>query len=276
MNIKADQYFQVNQTAWDALVPLHLGPGEVYDIEAFKRGASTLTYIERDELGDVSGKSILHAQCHFGLDSMSLARMGAKVTGVDFSDKAIEAARALNDECGLDCRFVCCNIYDLPEHVNDQFDIAFASYGVLCWLPDLNRWARILADRLRDGGMLYVADGHPYSFGIDHDAGQPFPVVRRSYFADSEPMFCAVEDDDTDYHATDKQTDNPTYEWNHTVADVINAVAGAGLTIKLFHEHPVASFRVYKEMVKGEDGMFHHGPGKPTYPMVFSLMAVKG
>jgi SAM-dependent methyltransferase len=271
-----DQFFQANKEHWNAATPLHLGPGEIYDVDAFRNGALTLLPIERKALGDVAGKRILHAQCHIGVDSMSLARLGAKVTGVDFSEEAIRVARALNSECGLDCRFVCCNIYDLPSHLHEEFDTVFASYGVLCWLPDLERWCRILADRLRHDGEFVLVDGHPFSYCIQPGTGQAPVVVCRSYFSDGTPQFCpGDEEGDCDYHATQTPVGKATYEWTHTVSDVINAVAGAGLRIQSFDEHAEMCYRLHPDMTRGADGLFRWPDANSQYPLLFSLKAVK-
>lgn len=270
-----DAFLQVNREHWNAATPLHLGPGEVYDVEAFKRGASTLLPIEREPLGDVAGRSILHAQCRIGVDSMSLARLGAHVTGVDFSEEAIRAARSLSDECGLSCRFVCCNIYDVAAHVKEQFDIVYASYGVLCWLPDLPAWCRVLADRLRPGGSLILIDGHPLSYCIDagDDDG---PRVRRSYFSDGKPEFCPPDEEgDHDYHAANTPVGRATYEWTHTLSDIVNAVAGAALTIRRLGEHPELCYRLFPQMTKDEDGLFRLPAEQALYPMLFSLKATR-
>lgn len=271
-----DRFFEANKAHWNAATPLHLGPGEVYDVEAFKKGASTLLPMELGLLGDVADKSILHAQCHIGDDSMSLARLGAKVTGVDFSEEAIAAARSLNDECGLNCRFVCCNIYDLPQHVHEQFDIVFASYGVLCWLPDLSRWCQLLADRLRPGGTFVLVEGHPFSHCVEAGEGDNRPRICRSYFSDGQPEYCPPDEEgDHDYHAIDTAVGKATYEWTHTVSDILNAVAAAGLTIQHLGEYTALPYRLFPTMIKEEDGLFHPPAGKALYPLLLSVKAVK-
>ncbi len=116
----------------------------MYDLEGFRRGQNTFYPIEIEELGDVRGKTVLHLQCHFGQDTMSLARMGAKVVGVDFSEEAVKLARSLSTEIGIPAEFICCNIYDLPKHLDRQFDIVFTSAGVLCWINDLSKWAQLI------------------------------------------------------------------------------------------------------------------------------------
>jgi SAM-dependent methyltransferase len=207
---------------------------------------------------------------------MSLPRLGAWVTGVDFSEEAIRAARSLNDACGLGCRFVCCNIYDLPAHLDEQFDIVFASDGVLCWLPDLARWCQVLADRLRPGGMFVLADGHPFGYFVKCDPNAKTARIARSYFSDGTPEFCpAGEPGDYDYHATNTSVDKATYWWKHTISDIVNAVAGAGLVLQRFDEHPEMCYRLHPQMTKGADGLFRLPAGQALYPLLFSLKAVK-
>ena len=155
-----DKQLQVNRRNWNERTPVHAA-SDFYDVEGFKAGRITLRDLERREVGEVSGKTLLHLQCHFGLDTMSWARLGAKPTGVDFSDAAIDLARSLNDELGLGVRFIHSNIYDLPGVLDEQFDIVFTSYGVLCWLPDLDDWARVASNHLKPGGVFYIAEFHP-------------------------------------------------------------------------------------------------------------------
>ena len=145
-----DERLLVNRQNWNERTPVHAAT-EFYDVEGFKSGRITLTDVERREVGDVDGKTLLHLQCHFGLDTMSWARLGAKATGVDFSDAAIDLARSLNDEMKLDTRFIRSDVYDLPDVLDEEFDIVFTSYGVLVWLPDLDRWASTIQRLLRPG-----------------------------------------------------------------------------------------------------------------------------
>ncbi len=271
-----DAFFKANREYWNASTPLHLGPGEVYDIEAFRKGASTLLPIERKLLGDLTGQSILHAQCHIGVDSMSLARLGALVTGVDFSEEAIRAARDLNDQCGLNCRFLCCNVYDVASHLHEQFDVVYATYGVLLWLPDLARWCRVLADRLRPGGTFILIDIHPLTYCIEPGQGGAAPHVARSYFTNGQPQFSPADEEGSyDYHATDTPIRKANYEWTYTVSDILNAVADAGLTVQRVGEHPECCCRLSPEMVKGPDGLFRMPAEKAVYPLLLSLKAVK-
>lgn len=156
-----DSYYEANKKAWNSKTPVHIG-SEFYDVESFKKGQTSLKFIELEELGDIKGKAILHLQCHFGMDTLSLARMGAKVTGVDMSDKAIEAAKKLNDELELDAEFICCNIFDLPKYLDNKFDIIFTSYGVIGWLPELDEWGKLISHFLKPGAMFYMVEFHPF------------------------------------------------------------------------------------------------------------------
>ena len=136
-----DRYMEANRLSWDARTPTHF-KSRFYDVDGFRAGESSLNSLEIDEMGDVEGKRLLHLQCHFGMDTMSWARLGAKVTGVDFSAEAISRAKALSAELGIDAEFVVSNIYDLPDTLDGRFDVVFTSYGVLTWLPDLEPWAK--------------------------------------------------------------------------------------------------------------------------------------
>ena len=156
-----DRYMEANRRSWDARTPTHFG-SRFYDVDGFRAGASSLNSIEVEEVGDVDGKSLLHLQCHFGMDTMSWARLGARTTGVDFSEEAISRARSLSEELDIDAKFVVSNVYDLPDVLDGRFDVVFTSYGVLTWLPDLDRWAEVVAHFLEPGGFFYIVDGHPF------------------------------------------------------------------------------------------------------------------
>lgn len=159
-----DTGMQANRRHWDELVSIHLR-SEFYDVASFVGGRSTLLSIESEEVGDVTDKTLLHLQCHFGMDTLSWARVGATVTGVDFSGEAVKAARRLADEVGLAERasFIESNIYALPDNLSGQFDVVFTSYGVLGWLPDIEGWARVAAHFVKPGGFFYIAEVHPFA-----------------------------------------------------------------------------------------------------------------
>ena len=177
MNPQERTWFEANKHLWNAKVPVHLD-SSFYDMAAFRAGQSSLQAIEVEGLGDVSDKSMLRLQCHFGQDSLSWARAGATVTGIDLSDQAIKTARGLAAELAIDATFVCANLYDLKDQISGQFDIVFTSYGTIGWLPDLTRWGEIIAHFLKPGGTFFIAEFHPYLWMLD----EQFDQVQYSYF----------------------------------------------------------------------------------------------
>src|SRR5690606_5040157 len=167
--MKAEEdYLAINKKSWNQRVQTHLD-SEFYELPAFLKGKSSLNQIELDLLKDIKGKSILHLQCHFGQDSISLARMGAKVTAVDFSDKAIDAAKELCTKLGVDVNFLCSDIYELPHILDGQFDIVFTSYGTIGWLPDLQKWAKVVSHYLKNKGEFIFVEFHPVVWMFDDD-----------------------------------------------------------------------------------------------------------
>ena len=170
-------YIDINRQSWNNKVDYHV-KSDFYDLDGFLKGNTSLNDIELKLLGDIKGKSVLHLQCHFGQDSISMSRLGAQVTGIDLSDKAIETARLLAEQTHQDTIFICCNIYDLPQHLNQQFDIVFTSYGTIGWLPDLNQWAHIIAHFLKPNGRFIMAEFHPVVWMFDDD----FQQITYNYF----------------------------------------------------------------------------------------------
>jgi len=177
-----DDYTRTNLDHWNELVSLH-AQSKFYDLQSFKAGNSTLKPIEVEELGDVAGKSLLHLQCHFGLDTLSWARRGAQVTGADFSDQAIALAQSLSQELEIKANFVCSNLYDLPNVLSGEFDIVYTSYGVLCWLSDLGRWGKIIAHFLKPDGVFYIVEFHPFTHVFDNEDNATDLRVVYPYFS---------------------------------------------------------------------------------------------
>ena len=222
--------------------------------------------IELRELGDVKGKEILHLQCHFGMDSLSLARMGAKVVGVDLSDTAIQEAKKLNNDLALNADFVCCNVYDLENHLNGKFDIVFTSYGVIGWLPDLNKWAEIIAHFLKPGGFFYMAEFHPVVWMLDED----FEKVKY-YYHNHELI--AIDAQGT-YTDPDADIQGQEYSWNHSISEVVNALIGHGLQVEFFNEYSYSPYPCFKNIVQGTDGNWRVKGLEDKIPMVYSLRAI--
>jgi SAM-dependent methyltransferase len=259
-----------NQEMWNDWAPLH-AQSDFYDVEGFKKGRCTLYAMELEEMGDVSGKSLLHLQCHFGLDTLSWARRGAKVTGVDFSGEAIEIARSLSSELGMDANFICSNIYDLPENLKGEFDIVYTSAGVLCWLPDLHRWAQIISHFLSSGGFFYILEGHPFlNMLLSDSPDMTGPEITRSYFYTIDP-----EEYQTDVSYAGIKTDKPhtANEWTHSMGDIVNSLISGGLRIEFLHEFPVSFFKCLPFMERDETGLWRI-PGD-RIPLTFTIKASK-
>lgn len=255
-----------NKIAWNKKTPYHL-KSEMYDLEEFKKGKTSLNFIELEEIGDVKGKSLLHLQCHFGQDSLSWARMGAKVTGVDFSNEAIEAANSLRDELNLDAKFICSNVYGLKSILDEKFDIVFTSYGTISWLPDINKWGKLVSHYLKQGGTFHIVEFHTVAWMFDDD----FTEFKYSYFNEGV-IEEEIKGTYADTNAPLKQTQ---YGWNHPLSDVINALVKNGLRIEFLHEFPFSVYDVFANSVKGEDGWWRIKGMENIIPMMYSIKATK-
>ena len=260
-------YLAINKSAWDKRTQVHVG-SKFYDVDGFLAGNSALMEIELDEL-DVKGKSLLHLQCHFGLDTLSWAREGAQVIGIDLSSVAIEQAQELAQRSQLEAEFICSDVYAAPEKLNRQFDIVFTSYGAICWLPDLTLWAQVIKDCLKPGGEFYMVEFHPLEALFD----------GYSYFSQAEP--------DVDEEGT--YTENCTGEkdtlvtWPHPISEVLNALMGVGLEIKMYNEFDFSPYDAFanleKEVVTDPQDkprsryVLKHN--EQRVPLVYSISAIK-
>jgi ubiquinone/menaquinone biosynthesis C-methylase UbiE len=260
-----------NQKLWDEKAQLHYGSA-FYDVAGFKAGDSSLYPIEEEEIGGlVGGKTMLHLQCHFGLDTFSWARRGAVPTGVDFSSQAISQARALGEELGLPVRFIESNIYDLPDVLDETFDIVFTSYGVLAWLPDIRAWGQLIARYLKPGGFFYMVELHPFSMVLE-DGPDGILQAEWPYFHETEPIEWDVEGT---YAVLDAEMQaEKQYEWLHSMGDIINTLVDAGLVVEYLHEFDYTVFQQFKIMRK-EGRLYTLPEGTPRLPLLFSLKAHK-
>ena len=265
-----ENYFEHNKELWNESTPIHVGSVQ-YDVAGFKAGKTSLKTVESAEVGDVKGKRLLHLQCHFGMDTLSWARLGAKVTGVDFSDAAIAQAKALSAELSIPADFICGNIYDLPGLLKGKFDIVFTSSGVLCWLPDLPRWAGIIAHYLKQGGFFYIAEFHPVLNIFDNSKKATGLRVTQSYFHKPEPTRWEPEGDYADPGVVGKK---PSYEWTHSLGDILNALIGAGLRINFLHEFPTSENWNWAPFTK-QDAQGYWRVEGGLVPFVFSLKATR-
>lgn len=266
------EYYENIQKMWDKFAELNFD-AEIYRTKEFLKGKTTLSSIELEELGPyVKGKSLLHLQCHFGLDTLSWVREGAKVTGVDISGEAIKLANSLGKESKLEANFIQSNIYDLPDVLDEQYDIVFTSYGVLCWLNDLQRWGEIIAHFLKPGGIFYIVDFHRFIWVFDWDAPDDF-VLKNNYFHSSEPISYTVNGS---YANSDTKIEKiEGHEWAHSMADVINSLIKAGLQIDFFNEFPKATFQRFPFLKKSEDGFWRYDHKDIQLPLTYSIMATK-
>lgn len=262
-----DKYLKGNRDLWNELTPIH-ARSAFYDVEGFKKGRNALESIELEEVGDVSGKSLLHLQCHFGMDTLSWARLGARVTGVDFSDESVGLARSFSEELGIRAEFICSDIYELPQVLHKKFDIVFTGRAP-CWLPDLTGWARVISQFVKRGGMFYIVEGHP-SMMVYDDSNPAELRVRYSYFHKLEPSSFEPE---ADYADKKVVVNHPSYEWWHGLGDIINALIGAGLRIDFLHEFPYIAYKQFPFMEEFKPGHWRL-PGDPI-PLTFSIKATK-
>lgn len=261
-----EKYFETNKQSWNKRTDIHL-ESDFYDNENFIKGKSSLNAIELDLLGDISGKKILHLQCHFGQDTISLNKLGAEVTGVDLSDNAISKANELAQKTNAKAKFICCNIYDLPNHLNEEFDLIFTSYGTIVWLPDLNEWASIISKFLKPGGQLVFVDFHPVVWMFDDD----FTHIKYNYFNNGE----IVETDEGTYTDGENQPKLESITWNHSLSETTNALINSGLTIKSFNEYDYSPYDCFNNTVKIEERKYRIKGIDEKMPMVFSIVASK-
>ncbi|MCC6551430.1 MAG: class I SAM-dependent methyltransferase [Polyangiaceae bacterium] len=259
----ADDWKTLNRASWNARTPVHL-KSRFYDLEGWKRGRCSLKPVEIEEVGDVRGKSLLHLQCHFGQDTLSWARRGASVVGLDFSDAAIAAARELAAEAGLPARFVCADVYDAAAAVGETFDVVFTSYGVLGWLPDLEPWARQVAACMKPGGRFHLVEFHPFVWIFD-DA-----LEKIVYPWDSRGAPIHTEQTGTyaDPGADVKVVD---VGWNHGIGTVVSALLGAGLVLEGLREHSYTAYAIFPGSMEVAPGRFQVEK-LPGAPLVYSLI----
>jgi SAM-dependent methyltransferase len=269
----AKDLVEINRRHWDEVVPAHVA-SDMYRVEQFLAGEDKLKPVELAELDDVRGKTMLHLQCHFGMDTLSWARHhGAVVTGIDFSEQAIAAARSLAAQADVEARFIVSELYDLPNKLNERFDIVFTSYGALCWLPDLARWAQIAAGFVRPGGTLYIVEFHPFAEIFDDAADANELRIRYPYFPAGEPVL--VEEDGTYADRSASIENRSKYVFLHPISEVVTAIADAGLRIEFVHEFPFTTdaFNALYEQVEPKRAVLRSHAS--SVPLLYSLKATR-
>lgn len=264
--MKEPDYSGISKTSWNNRVQAHLD-STFYDNASFIKGRCSLNEIELELLGDIKGKTILHLQCHFGQDTISLDRLGADSVGVDFSEKAIEAAKDLAVQTDSDAAFVCCDIYDLPKFVNSKFDIVFTSYGVLGWLPDMMQWANVVSSFLKPEGRLILVEFHPFLWMFDDN----FKKIKHSYF-NTGPI---VETETGTYADKNAPITEDYVMWNHGIGEVMTSLLSNELSIASFQEFDYSPYNCFNETVCIAPGKYRINHMDDKIPMVYSLIANK-
>lgn len=253
-------YFEMNRAGWDQRVKAHIA-SRFYDVDGFLAGNTSLREIELAELANVCGRKLLHLQCHFGLDTLSWARQGAICTGVDISPAAIRQAHELAERAKLEAEFVCSDVYGFERGKAEPYDIVFTSYGAICWLPDLVKWAAVVAANLVTGGMFYIVEFHPI---YDLLAGY-------SYFTPEVPN---VEEEGT-YTENGADVVAKLAVWAHPLASVVNALIGAGIQVERLNEFPFSPYNCFEGMVERQPGRYYLSHREHDVPLVYSLTGRK-
>ncbi|HEY7874104.1 MAG TPA: class I SAM-dependent methyltransferase [Actinomycetota bacterium] len=270
MNENSNEHMAANRALWDEWTTIH-ETSEFYDLESFKAGGVRLRDYELDEVGDVTGKSLLHLQCHFGIDTLSWARLGARPTGVDYSERAIALATSLASELALDARFIQSNVYDLPRVLDDRFEVVYTSRGVIGWLPDLARWADVIAHFLVPGGFFYITEGHPMLWVFDDAEDVTELEIKYPYFPRPEPLAFPTQGSYADPSAHVEQP--VEYSWVHSMGEIVSALAAAGLRIDFLHELPFVEWPVPFLEQRDDGRWWLPDDVQGEVPLFFSLKA---
>ena len=259
---KENNYIEINRKSWNNRTDTHL-KSEFYDLENFIKGKTSLNDIELELLGDLKGKTILHLQCHFGQDTISLSRLGAEVTGVDLSDKAIESAKKITKDTESNAKFICCDIYDLPNHLDKQFDIVYTSYGTIGWLPDLDKWAKIISQYLKPNGKFVFVEFHP----VDDN----FDKIGYNYFNSG----AIVESEIGTYADKTAEITQEYVMWNHGLSEVMNSLIKNGLEINCLNEYDYSPYNCFNKTIEFEPKKYRIEHLENKIPMVYSMVAKK-
>lgn len=261
-----DKYVTINRASWNNRTESHL-KSEFYDLDGFLKGKTSLNDIEINLLGEIKGKKILHLQCHFGQDSISLSRLGAHVTGVDFSDKAIESAKQIAKKTQSDTTFICCDIYDLPDHLDETFDVVFTSYGVIGWLPDMEKWAKIVSTFLKPNGQFIFVEFHPVVWMFNDN----FDEINYSYFNSG-----AIVETETGTYADKNANITQDYVmWNHGLGEVLNSLIKNGLEINSMDEFDYSPYDCFDKTIQIGPKKYRIEHLDNKIPMVYAIKAIK-
>ncbi|MCI4671217.1 MAG: class I SAM-dependent methyltransferase [Bacteroidia bacterium] len=267
MNEDIQRYFDDNQNSWDAKVDIHK-ESSFYNLKDFQSGESSLIGPEVEELGNVYGRSLLHLQCHFGMDTISWVRKGAMAVGVDFSEKAIQLAKELNEAEENRAQFIQSNIYDLKQNLSGQFDFVFTSYGTIGWLPDLNKWAEVVANFLKPGGTFYIIDFHPVVWMLDD---KKMKEIYYSYF--NKEVISTEDHTYTDHEGTHRKF--MTHGWNHPISEILNALLKQDLILEHFNEYDYSAYNCFTGLTKIGEHKWQFEGREGIIPMMYSIKMTK-
>ncbi|HET7472692.1 MAG TPA: class I SAM-dependent methyltransferase [Candidatus Limnocylindrales bacterium] len=269
-----EEAFRDNNALWDEWTRIH-ETSEFYDLDGFKRGGIRLRDYELEEIGPVAGLDVLHLQCHFGMDTLSFARLGARVTGADFSAAAVALARRVADEIGFpEARFVQSNVYDLPAALDGEFDLVYTSRGVLGWLPDVRGWAHVIAHFLRPGGRFYITEIHPVAQAFENEGVRPGELrLTYPYWEHEAPLTFAVQGSYAD--PTAEVAAAHEHGWDHGLGEIVTALIDAGLRIETVREYPFCEWKL--DFLEERDDGTWRLPGEldGRLPLFFSILATK-
>lgn len=261
-----ENYLETNKSSWNERAKLHY-ESSFYDNKSFIEGRNSLPELDIELLGDINNKTAIHLQCHFGQDTISLSRMGAKATGIDLSDEAITLARQLASDCQTDTKFICSDVYSLPEIIHEKFDICYSSYGTIGWLPDIKKWAEVVAHVTKSGGRFVFAEFHPVIWMYD----DLLEHIQFSYFKDA-----AIEEViEGTYASKDAKQTFKTISWNHGLSEVMQALIDQGFQIETFREYDYSPYNVFHKMKEIEPGKFIVEKFGRKMPLVYGLVARK-
>jgi len=261
-----ENYIEINKQSWNKRTASHI-LSDFYDVDGFLNGKSSLNEIELELLGDIKGKNILHLQCHFGQDTISLGRLGANVTGIDLSDKAIDSANKLSEKANIEATFICCDIYDLPNHLNKQFDIVFTSYGTIGWLPNINKWAKIVSKYLKVNGKFVFVEFHPVVWMFDDD----FNKIKYKYF-NSEAI---VETESGTYADKEAEINQECITWNHGIGEVVNSLIKNNIEVNSLKEYDYSPYDCFSGTIEFEPKKYRIKKIGNKIPMVYSIAGEK-
>ena len=259
-----NNYIEINRQSWNNRTDTHL-KSEFYDLDGFLNGKTSLNEIELNLFDDLKGKTILHLQCHFGQDSISLSRLGADVTGVDLSDKAIESAKQIAKVSNSNAKFICCDIYDLPNHLDEKFDIVFTSYGTIGWLPDLDKWAKVVSKYLNPNGQFVFVEFHPVVWMFDDN----FDKIGYRYFNSG----AILETESGTYADKNADITQSYVVWNHSISEVLNSLIKNKLEIKSMDEFDYSPYNCFNNTIEFEPRKYRIKHLDDKIPMVYSITA---